>query len=255
MSDIHLGSRACKAEFVLDFLLSVQTENLYLVGDIIDLLAMRRAVFWPQKHNNIIRAILGKAKHDTNVVYIPGNHDELIRDHVGHVLGNVHIQRTAVHTMLDGRRLLIMHGDEFDGVLQCPVLMKWLGASSYELLLLINRAYNAVRRKFGKPYWSLSSFIKSRFDNAKRHIGMFEQAVSAYAKKRGMDGVVCGHIHLPKLACDDRFIYCNDGDWVEHCSALVETLDGKLSLIHWADHKYEIEVLDNQAGARLRAGA
>jgi UDP-2,3-diacylglucosamine pyrophosphatase LpxH len=241
ISDVHLGSRACKADFVLDFLLSVQTEHLYLVGDIIDMRAMRRGLlYWPQIHNNVIRAILGKAKHDTKVVYVPGNHDEPVRHHVGEVFGNVDIQRTAVHETLDGKQLLVMHGDEFDGMLQCPRLMEWVGSLSYDLLLHVNNAYNAWRRRFNKPYWSLSSFIKSKVGNANRHISMFESVVADYAKKRGMDGVVCGHIHKPQLTRRDGFIYCNDGDWVEHCSALVERLDGTLSLIHWSDQKYSL---------------
>ncbi|MCG6864160.1 MAG: UDP-2,3-diacylglucosamine diphosphatase [Thiogranum sp.] len=240
ISDVHLGSRACKADFLLDFLLSVQTEHLYLVGDIIDMRAMRRGLYWPQIHNNVIRAILGKAKHDTRVVYVPGNHDEPIRDHVGEVFGNVDIQRTAVHETLGGKKLLVMHGDEFDGMLQCPRLMEWIGALSYDLLLHLNGVYNTWRRRFNKPYWSLSSFIKSKVGNANRHIGIFESVVADYARKRGMDGVVCGHIHKPCLARRDGFVYCNDGDWVEHCSALVERLDGTLSLIHWTDREYSL---------------
>ncbi len=241
ISDIHLGSRACKADFVLDFLLSVQTEHLYLVGDIIDMRAMRRGLlYWPQVHNNVIRAILGKAKHDTKVVYVPGNHDEPVRHHVGEVFGNVDIQRTAVHETLDGKKLLVMHGDEFDGMLQCPRLMEWVGSLSYDMLLHVNHAYNALRRRLNKPYWSLSSFIKNKVGNATRHINMFESVVADYAKKRGMDGVVCGHIHKPRLTRDDDFIYCNDGDWVEHCSALVERLDGTLSLVQWTDQKYTL---------------
>jgi UDP-2,3-diacylglucosamine pyrophosphatase LpxH len=240
ISDVHLGSRACKADFLLDFLLSVQTEHLYLVGDIIDMRAMRRGLYWPQIHNNVIRAILGKAKHDTRVVYVPGNHDEPVREHVGEVFGNVDIQRSAVHETLDGKKLLVMHGDEFDGMLQCPRLMAWVGSLSYDLLLHLNGVYNAWRRRFNKPYWSLSSFIKSKVGNANRHIGMFESVVADYARKRGMDGVVCGHIHKPRLTRQDGFVYCNDGDWVEHCSALVERLDGTLSLIHWADREYSL---------------
>lgn len=243
ISDVHLGSRACKAEYVLDFLLSVQTEHLYLVGDIVDMLAMRRGLYWPQKHNNVIRAILGKAKHDTKVVFVPGNHDEPIREHVGHEFGNVDIQRTAVHETLDGRKLLVMHGDEFDGMLQCPRLMAWMGSMSYELLLLLNRAYSAWRRFVNKPYWSLSSFIKSKVGNANKHVQTFETVVSDYARKRGMDGVVCGHIHKPALRDDGDFVYCNDGDWVEHCSALVERLDGTLSLIHWSDQQQYVAEL------------
>jgi UDP-2,3-diacylglucosamine pyrophosphatase LpxH len=244
ISDVHLGSRACKADFLLDFLLSVQTEYRYLVGDIIDLRAMKRGLYWPQTHNNVIRAILGKAMHDTHVVFLPGNHDELIRPHAGHMFGNVDIQRTAIHATADGRKLLVMHGDEFDGMLECARLMEWIGSHSYELLLFINRVYNAFSRRIGKPYWSLSSFIKGKFGNANKHIQMFETVVSEYARKRGMDGVVCGHIHQPRLVQRDGFLYSNDGDSVEHCSAMVERQDGTLSLIHWADQKYVFDVDD-----------
>lgn len=247
ISDVHLGSRACKAEFLLDFLLAVQTEQLYLVGDIIDLRAMRRGLYWPQVHNNVIRAILGKAKHDTRVVYVPGNHDEAIRAHAGGVFGNVDIQRTAVHRMLDGKKLLVMHGDEFDGMLQCPRVMNWLGSLSYDLLLQLNHFYNGWRRRLNKPYWSLSSFVKSRLGNASKHIRRYEVAVAEYARKRGMDGVVCGHIHMPQLRREENFVYCNDGDWVEHCSALVERLDGTLALLDWTQLNSALAELEHPA--------
>jgi UDP-2,3-diacylglucosamine pyrophosphatase LpxH len=235
ISDVHLGSKSCKADYLLEFLHAVQTEHLYLVGDIIDMRAMRRGLYWPQIHNNVIRAILGKAKHDTRVVYVPGNHDEPIREHCGEVFGNVDVRRTAVHETVDGKKLLVMHGDEFDGMLQCPRLMSWIGSCSYDLLLRLNHLYNGWRRRFNKPYWSLSSFIKSRVGNANRHIRTYESVVADYARRRGMDGVVCGHIHMPQLTRMNDFIYCNDGDWVEHCTALVERLDGTLSLLHWTE--------------------
>lgn len=240
ISDLHLGSRACKAEFLLDFLHSVHTKHLYLVGDIVDLRAMRRTFFWPQAHNNVIRAILGKAKHDTRVIYVPGNHDELIRAYNGHVFGNVDIRRTAVHETADGRRLLVMHGDEFDGMIKCSGMINWIGVSSYELLLFVNRVFNGVRRRLGKPYWSLSSYLKVKSSNAQKHVDRFEQRVTQYAKKRRVDGIVCGHIHLPRLTARDDTLYGNAGDWVEHCTALVERMDGRLSLIHWTDQKYAV---------------
>ena len=253
ISDVHLGSRACKADYLLEFLHSVQTEHLYLVGDIIDMRAMRRGLYWPQIHNNVIRAILGKAKHDTRVVYVPGNHDDPIRTHAGEVFGNVDIQRTAVHETLHGKKLLVMHGDEFDGMLQCPRLMSWMGSLSYDLLLHLNHLYNGWRRRINKPYWSLSSFLKSKVGNANKHIRTFESVVADYARKRGMDGVVCGHIHMPQLTRDDdEFVYCNDGDWVEHCTALVERLDGTLSLLHWTEMNSDLQ--DRDADGRAVAG-
>lgn len=240
ISDIHLGSKDCKADFLLDFLHSVQTRHLYLVGDIVDLRAMRRSFFWPQAHNNVIRAILGKAKHDTRVVYVPGNHDELIRAYTGHVFGNVDIQRTVVHETMDGRRLLVMHGDEFDGMLKCSRLLNRIGIGSYAVLLFVNRLYNAARRRLGKPYWSLSAYLKVKSSNAQRHVDSFERLLANYARKRRVDGVICGHIHLPKLVARGDTLYGNAGDWVEHCTALVERLDGGLSLIHWTDQQYAV---------------
>ena len=257
ISDVHLGSRACQADFLLDFLHSVQTEHLYLVGDIIDIHAMRRGVYWPQNHNNVIRSILGKAKHDTRVVYIPGNHDELVRPHTGQIFGNLDIKRTASHETLQGKKLLILHGDEFDGMLKCPMLMSWIGGMSYELLLWMNNIYSTILRLSGKPYWSLSSFLKGKFDNANKHIKAFENAVSAYTRKRNLDGVVCGHIHLPAMKEVNDVLYCNDGDWVEHCSALVERLDGTLSLIHWTDQQYvygEQDTMLEEIGGLAEAG-
>jgi len=247
ISDVHLGSRACKADFLLDFLHSVHTHHLYLVGDIIDLQAMQRGVFWPQSHNNVIRAILGKAKHDTHVVYIPGNHDELIRSYTGQIFGNVDIRRTAIHELRDGRRLLVMHGDEFDGMIKCPSILSWIGAGSYELLLFINRIFNAARQRVGMPYWSLSSYLKSKSTNAQKHVENFERQLTGYARKRRVDGIVCGHIHLPKLSLSEDTLYSNTGDWVEHCTALVERMDGTLALIHWTDQQYAVCSLEAAA--------
>lgn len=238
---MHLGTRSCKADYLLDFLHSVQCDYLYLVGDIVDLAAMRKGFYWPQNHNNVIRAILGKAKHDTRVILVPGNHDELLRPHQGEVFGNIDIQRTAIHETRLGQRLLVIHGDEFDGMLKCPKLTEWIGCTSYELLLFMNRVYNSIRHRMGKDYWSLSSYIKTRFNNANRHIAAFESIVTEYARKRGLDGVICGHIHQPRLRQDGDVLYCNDGDWVEHCTALVESHEGGLSLVHWSNQQTTLE--------------
>lgn len=244
ISDVHLGSRECKIDFLLDFLKSTESEYLYLVGDIIDLWSIKkRGPFWPQRHNNAIRAVLGKAKHGTKVVYVPGNHDEPLRDYDQMIFGNVEVRAEYVHTTADGRRLLLMHGDEFDGVIKCGRLTKYFGTRVYDLLLRVNRLVNHLRRRLGFPYWSLAAYLKHRVGNAVRHIRTFEQAVAHEARRRGVDGLVCGHIHHAQMAELDGVLYCNDGDWVESCTALVETHEGQLHLVHWADQKHTIKTL------------
>mgnify|MGYP001827128841 CR=1 FL=1 len=237
ISDVHLGFKGCQADLLLDFLRSVECRKLYLVGDIIDCWSLRNGLYWPQAHNNVIRTILGKAKHDTDVIYVPGNHDELFRDHIGLVFGNVTIRRRDLHTTADGRRMLVLHGDEFDGVVKISPLLARAGARAYGFLLSANHLVNALRRSLGFGYWSLAAFLKHRVKNAVQYIGSFEHAVAHAARKEGVDGLVCGHIHRPEIRDVDGVLYCNDGDWVESCSALVEHFDGRLELLHWAEHR------------------
>lgn len=235
ISDVHLGFRGCSAEHLLGFLRSVECEYLYLVGDIIDIWEMKKRMFWPQAHNNVVRTILGKAKHGTNVVYVPGNHDELLRDFCDMTFGNVHIVEEAIHTNADGRRLLVTHGDKFDSVVRCSRAMAMLGTRLYDWLLKANYVVHGVRRQFNLPYWSLAGFLKHKVKNAVQFISNFEQAVAYETARLGVDGVVCGHIHRPEITKLNNVIYCNCGDWVESCSALVEHHDGSLELIRWAD--------------------
>ena len=195
---------------------------------------MKKGLYWPQQHNNIIRTILGKAKHGTKVIYIPGNHDEVLRDYDGMSFGNVTIRCEAVHETRAGKRLLIMHGDEFDGAVKCNKLLEIIGNKAYDLLLEINRAYNYVRRKLGFPYWSLAAYIKHRLKNAVNYINSFEHAVTHEAHRRDVDGMICGHIHRASLTEINGVQYCNTGDWVESCTALVEKHNGKIELIDWA---------------------
>jgi UDP-2,3-diacylglucosamine pyrophosphatase LpxH len=237
ISDVHLGSKDCKASFLLDFLKSTDCEYLYLVGDIVDLWAMKRGLFWPQQHNDVIRTILGKAKHGTKVIYIPGNHDDPIRDYHGMAFGNVEIRKEHIHTTADGRRLLLMHGDQFDSAIHCGKLATFVGERAYDVLLCLNRLVNHMRRTLGFPYWSLAAYLKHRVKNAVKHIKNFECAVAHEAHKREVDGLVCGHIHHAEITQLNGVIYCNDGDWVESCTALVENHDGSLQLVHWADEK------------------
>ncbi len=234
ISDVHLGFKGCQAQMLLDFLRSTRCEHLFLVGDIIDVWNMRHGLYWPQAHNDVIRTVLGKAKHGTRVVYVPGNHDEVFREYAGTVFGNLSIELQHVHTTADGRRLLILHGDEFDSVVQCSPWLAHLGARAYAALLRLNRYVNAVRRRMGKKYWSLAAVLKHKVKNAVSYIASFEHAVAAAARRRKVDGLVCGHIHRAEMRMIDGVLYCNDGDWVESCTALVEHPDGRLELLDWS---------------------
>ncbi len=235
LSDIHLGFRGCSATSLLAFLRSVECEFLYLVGDIIDIWSVRERPFWPQEHNNILRTILGKAKYGTKVIYVPGNHDEMLRDYNGMAFGNIRIADRIVHRKADGKRFLVIHGDQFDSVVRSSRAIALLGSHAYDLLLGINTRLNLVRRKLGLPYWSLAGAIKHKVKNAMRYISNFEAAVSFEAARLGVDGVICGHIHRPQIIQLNDITYCNCGDWVESNSALVEHDDGSLELLHWQD--------------------
>ena len=237
ISDVHLGTRDCRAKFLIDFLESTHCERLYLVGDIVDLWAMRRSVHWPPSHTRVLQLFFEKAERGTEVFYIPGNHDELMRDFVGSEINGVRILRDAVHVTRDGRRFLVSHGDEFDGFVRHNGLLRLLGDGIYPFLLLMNRWFNGARRRLGRPYWSLSAFIKSKVGNARRYIEKFEAAVAYAAAIQEYDGHICGHLHTAGIVARDGVLYCNDGDWVEHCTALVEDFEGRLQLLHWADRK------------------
>jgi UDP-2,3-diacylglucosamine pyrophosphatase LpxH len=231
ISDIHLGVRACKAEFLLDFLKSAESDYLYLVGDIIDLWNLKSGWYWPPMHNQVIQKVFGKAKNGTRVIYIPGNHDELFREYVGSLFANIHIMQEAIHETADGCRLLVLHGDEFDSVVRHNHRVAVIGSQIYDWLLVANRWVNYFRRKLGFPYWSLAAYLKHQVKNAVKYISNFEQAVVHEARKRNVHGVVCGHIHKAAIEDFDGVLYCNDGDWVESCTALVEHPDGRLEVI------------------------
>lgn len=235
ISDVHLGFRGCSADFLLDFLRNTECEYLYLVGDIIDVWEMKKRMFWPQAHNNVIRTILGKAKHNTKVIYVPGNHDEMLRDFDGAVFGNVEIQNEAIHTTADGKRLLILHGDKFDSIVKISPLLAKVGSRLYDYLLRANRWVNFIRRKLGFSYWSLAAFLKHKVKNAVQYISNFEEAVAHEAAKQGVDGVVCGHIHRAEISRIHDIDYFNCGDWVESCTALMENHDGSIELLNWTD--------------------
>lgn len=243
ISDIHLGARGCRADLLLEFLKSVHVDTLYLLGDVVDVWSLQRNVFWPQAHNDVVRALLGKAKHGTRVIFVPGNHDEVFRELAGSVFGNLEIHREYVHETADGRRFLVLHGDEFDGVVKCSRWLAQLGTWVYDALLWTNRHVNAARRSLGFAHWSLVSYLKQMSRNAVRYIANFEEAVAYAAYHRGVDGVVCGHIHRPALTKLNGVLYCNDGDWIESCSALVEDLNGRLSLWNWVEQRERFTAL------------
>jgi UDP-2,3-diacylglucosamine pyrophosphatase LpxH len=230
VSDVHLGTRDCQAQRLRKFLTGCEMENLILVGDIVDLWAMRRRWYWPQEHNDVLQKVLKKARHGTRVVYIPGNHDEHFRQFVGLDFGGIAIRRDLLHVTADGRRLLVVHGDEFDALIKLGLLYR-MGDWAYGILLLLNRWMNHVRRWFGLGYWSLAAAIKRKVKNAMRYVGGFEQSLAHRAREQGADGVVCGHIHKPDIRVIDGIHYYNDGDWVDSCTALVEHLDGRMELL------------------------
>jgi len=252
ISDVHLGFRGCRADFLLDFLRNTECEYLYLVGDIIDVWEMKNRLFWPQEHNNVVRTILGKAKHDTKVIYIPGNHDEVLRAYAGMEFGNVTIQMDAIHETATGKKLLVLHGDEFDSVVRVSRWLAMLGNRVYDWLLYLNRWVNVFRRKLGFPYWSLAAFLKHKVKNAVQFISDFEQAVARETARRGVDGVVCGHIHHAEISTLNGVLYCNDGDWVESCTALVERHDGTLELLNWTERRELMKSHDATATRRAK---
>jgi UDP-2,3-diacylglucosamine pyrophosphatase LpxH len=234
ISDLHLGTPGCQAEALLDFLKSHTSEHLYLVGDIIDGWQLRRRWYWPQAHNDVVQKLLRRARKGCRVIFVPGNHDEFARGFIGHQFGGIEVVKDAVHVTADGRRLWVTHGDYFDGVIQCAKWLAYVGDNAYEFTLKLNRYLNHLRAKFGLPYWSLSAYLKLKVKKAVNFIGDFEFAVAAEARRRGHQGVVCGHIHHAEIRDINGIVYCNDGDWVESRTALVEHQDGRLELVHWA---------------------
>ncbi|MFM5924886.1 MAG: UDP-2,3-diacylglucosamine diphosphatase [Novosphingobium sp.] len=238
ISDVHLGTRGCNAELLLDFLRAIECETLYLVGDIVDGWRLRKGWYWPDSHNEVVRRILKMAHRGTRLVLIAGNHDEMLRPYAGMSFGGVEIALETIHTTADGRRLLITHGDAFDVVVLYHRWLAFLGDSAYSLRLQANVVLNRMRRRLKLPYWSLSSYLKKRVKNAVAFVGEFETAVARAAADRGVDGVVCGHIHSAEIRQIGSVTYYNDGDWVESCTALAEDAGGTIAIIDWlAEHR------------------
>jgi UDP-2,3-diacylglucosamine pyrophosphatase LpxH len=235
ISDVHLGTRGCQAELLLDFLKHNHAETYYLVGDIFDGWRMKKSWYWTQSHNDVIQKLLRKARKGAQIIYIPGNHDEALRDFSASALqfGGIALQDEAIHVTADGKRLLVIHGDAFDGVVKYAKWLALLGDWAYTVMIGCNFIFNRIRRRLGLGYWSLSAYLKAKVKNAVEFVGNYEHAIAEEARRRGVDGIVCGHIHKPEMRMIDGVLYCNDGDWVESCSALVEHVDGRLEIVHW----------------------
>ena len=235
LSDIHLGTAGCQADLLVDFLREYDAEKIYLVGDIVDGWRLRRSWYWPQAHNDVVQKLLRKSRKGAQIIYVPGNHDEFLRDYLGSHFGGVEVRDSDLHETADGRRLLIIHGDQFDVVVRHAKWLAHFGDWAYVTALYVNTWVNRARRGLGFPYWSLSKWAKLKVKNAVSFIGEFERALANEAKRLDADGVVCGHIHHAVICEREGIEYINTGDWVESCTAVVEDHDGTLRLIDWAD--------------------
>lgn len=250
ISDLHLGTRDCQALELADFLRTTEMEELFLVGDIVDLWSMRRGIYWPASHQEVLRLIVEKSRNGTRVIYVPGNHDELARALCGSLLAGIEVHHEYAHTTRTGQRLLVMHGDAFDGAVRFSPLLKATGSALYTAMLWIGRYVNMARGLMGLPSWSLAAWLKSRVSDARDYVLRFEQAAAHEARRRGFDGIVCGHIHRPRMERMEGILYCNDGDWVDHCSALIEDRNGELGI--W-NHRIEDSRVTSLSGELQKA--
>lgn len=233
ISDVHLGTRGCQATALLSFLKAHEAEQIYLIGDIIDGWRLKSTWHWPQAHNDVVQKLLRQVRKGVRLVYVPGNHDEFLRDYAGSNFGGVEILDEAIHVAADGRRILILHGDKFDEVVRNMKWLAHLGDAAYDFTIFLNRQISFVRRRMGLPYWSFSAYAKQRVKKAVAFISAFEEAVARDAARHDVQGVMCGHIHQPAIHRVGDVQYFNTGDWVESCSAIIETFDGAFELIHW----------------------
>jgi UDP-2,3-diacylglucosamine pyrophosphatase LpxH len=251
ISDVHLGTRDCKADQLNNFLKNNSCNTLYLIGDIIDAWRIQQNKWrWKQSHTNVVRRILGHAKRGTRVVYIAGNHDEFLRPMIpyGIGFGMVEIVNQVEHIGVDGKHYLVTHGDLFDGITRLAPWLAFLGDKAYDVILRVNSKFNWIRRRMGFGYWSLSKYLKGRVKKAVDFVFQFEKNLVTYCKKRGFDGIICGHIHNPEIKIIDNIIYMNDGDWVENCSALVEHHDGRWEIVFWTREKDHVDTdIDSDA--------
>lgn len=242
VSDLHLGNKDCKADFLLEFLESCTIDTLYLVGDIVDLWAMNRQFRWPAKHNAIMHYIFELSKSQTKVIYLPGNHDAPLQKYSGMDFAEVEIRREVVYESLKGKRYLVLHGDQFDGEVTLGKFEAWVGDVGYDFLLFLNRWFNRAREYFNQEYWSLAGYIKTKIKGANEAIHRYRLACCKRACEMGLDGVICGHIHHPETCMVDAIEYINDGDWLENCTALVEDPEGNLRIVHYLEERQNAEV-------------
>jgi UDP-2,3-diacylglucosamine pyrophosphatase LpxH len=233
ISDIHLGTRAAQANLLLDLLRNTEAETIYLVGDIVDGWRLKSGWYWPQAHNDVVQKLLRKARKGTRVVYIPGNHDEFARDYLGHTFGGIEVVDRAIHETADGRRFLVIHGDQFDVVVRHAKWIAFLGDWAYETALKLNAWLNIARRRLGFGYWSFSAWAKLKVKNAVNFIGDFEVTLAQEAERAGVDGVICGHIHHAAIRRIGDICYINTGDFVESCTAIAENPDGSMEILRW----------------------
>jgi UDP-2,3-diacylglucosamine pyrophosphatase LpxH len=233
ISDVHLGTRGCQADLLLDFMRWHDAETIYLVGDIVDGWRLKRAWYWSQAHNDVVQKILRKGRKGARIIYLPGNHDEFLRDYLGTHFGGIEVVDTAIHETADGRRFLVIHGDQFDVVVRHAKWLAFFGDWAYVTALNLNTVVNKIRRTLGFPYWSLSAWAKLKVKNAVNFIGAFEQALTGEARRHGVDGVICGHIHHAAMHEKFGLTYVNCGDWVESCTAIAENPDGSFEIIRW----------------------
>jgi UDP-2,3-diacylglucosamine pyrophosphatase LpxH len=252
LSDVHLGARASQANQLLDFLRDHDAETIYLVGDIIDGWALKGGWYWPQTHNDVVQKILRKARKGSRVIYLPGNHDEFLRDYYGTHFGGIEVQETAIHVSATGKRYLVLHGDAFDFVIRHAKWLAHLGDAAYDLAIFLNRIATAVRRRMGLPYWSLSAWAKLKVKNAVNVISDFEEALVKEAQRVDADGVICGHIHHAVSRDIGGLHYLNSGDWVESLTAIVEHHDGRFEIIRWAQQEQLILARPQKAGEPIR---
>ena len=255
LSDIHLGTRGCQAELLLDFLRHNDAETIYLIGDIVDGWRLKSGWYWPQAHNDVLQKLLRKVRKGARMIYVPGNHDEFARDYIGMVFGGVEVADHAYHMTADKKRLLIVHGDQFDIVVQHARWLAWLGDWAYTLALWLNLGFNKIRRRLGFPYWSFSAWAKLKVKNAVNFIGAFETALAEAARRHQANGVVCGHIHHAVIRDIDGITYINTGDFVESCTAVAEHEDGRLEVLCWQMTAEEQRIAAITADKRTRPAA
>ncbi len=243
LSDIHLGCKDCKADFLLQFLESTSSDNLFLVGDIIDLWAIKKRLFWPDSHHQVLQKIIEIAQSDTNVVFIPGNHDELLKSYHHMNFANIDIHPFFLHHTIAGKKLLMLHGDQFDSEVCVSRYYAKLGDHLYDFLLFLNRSFHNLRQRFGHSYWSLASYIKRKVPKAQQAVERYQQAAFRHAIQQKVDAIFCGHIHQPALIEQEGILYGNHGDWIENCTLIAETDMGEMQLLQWNDELNCTQVL------------